>query len=85
MTDLGSEVRGPVKIVLADANLLYSRVLRDYLMAASTSFRCNRQDIVPGCEVICRLDIVPFLFVGLHLTKRGVACVRGETATRGGA
>lgn len=35
MTDASSEVLGPPKIVLADANVLYSRVLRDYLVYAA--------------------------------------------------
>ena len=35
MTDVASEILGPTKIVLADANVLYSRVLRDYLVYAA--------------------------------------------------
>ncbi len=35
MTGAGSKVLGPARIVLADANVLYSRVLRDYLVYAA--------------------------------------------------
>lgn len=47
MTGAGSEELGPVKIVLVDANVLYSRVLRDYLVYAADegviSIRWSRQ------------------------------------------
>lgn len=35
MTGASSKVLGPARIVLADANVLYSRVLRDYLVYAA--------------------------------------------------
>lgn len=35
MTSEASEVFGPITVVLADANVLYSRVLRDYLVYAA--------------------------------------------------
>lgn len=35
MTGVGTELLGPTRIVLADANVLYSRVLRDYLVYAA--------------------------------------------------
>lgn len=35
MTGVATELLGPTRIVLADANVLYSRVLRDYLVYAA--------------------------------------------------
>ena len=35
MTGEATEVFGPIKVVFADANVLYSRVLRDYLVYAA--------------------------------------------------
>lgn len=35
MTSEATKVFGPIKVVLADANVLYSRVLRDYLVYAA--------------------------------------------------
>ncbi len=35
MTGEAPEFLGPTRIVLADANVLYSRVLRDYLVYAA--------------------------------------------------
>lgn len=35
MTGVAPEVLGPTRIVLGDANVLYSRVLRDYLVYAA--------------------------------------------------
>lgn len=36
MTPVESDERRPIRVVLADANVLYSRVLRDYLLHAAT-------------------------------------------------
>lgn len=36
MTPVEADVRRPIRVVLADANVLYSRVLRDYLLYAAT-------------------------------------------------
>ncbi|PWJ52619.1 hypothetical protein SAMN06264364_119114 [Quadrisphaera granulorum] len=33
---LGGNERAPIRVILADANVLYSRVLRDYLLYAAT-------------------------------------------------
>jgi hypothetical protein len=36
VTPVGDEDRPPIRVVLVDANVLYSRVLRDYLLYAAT-------------------------------------------------
>lgn len=36
MTSVGDEDRPPIRVALVDANVLYSRVLRDYLLYAAT-------------------------------------------------
>lgn len=36
MTSASGDERAPIRVVLADANVLYSRVLRDYLLYAAT-------------------------------------------------
>jgi hypothetical protein len=56
-----------------------------YMRAARTSFRWNRQDIVPFVEVDCRRDIVPLFARSVMLTDRGVLRVRGRVAPRSGA
>lgn len=36
MTSVEADEHAPIRVVLADANVLYSRVLRDYLLYAAT-------------------------------------------------
>lgn len=54
MTGVGTEVLGPTRIVLADANVLYSRVLRDYLVCAADegviSIRWSRAILIEAVE-----------------------------------
>ena len=57
---------------------------RSYLRAARTSFRWNRQDIVPSREVDCRRDIVPFRSLLCARLSEESFGVRGGAATRRG-
>ena len=43
MTDAGLDLPAPVKVVVADANVLFSRSLRDYLLIAA------EQEIIEVC------------------------------------
>ena len=54
-----------------------------YMRTARTSFRWNRQDIVPLGEVDSRRDIVPLFDRSVMLTERGALGVRGRVAPGG--
>ena len=58
MTGEAPEVVGPTRIVLGDANVLYSRVLRDYLVYAADegaiSIRWSRAILI---EVVKHLQV----------------------------
>ncbi len=58
MTGVAPEVLGPTRIVLGDANVLYSRVLRDYLVYAADegaiSIRWSRAILI---EVVKHLQV----------------------------